>query len=182
MARAVIHLARKLNEPAADPAGFGSVISALGVRVRALGCASQPPLEVTATVTRAALQDLLGDLGDVAQQIADLLAALNTGHEGGCSTVHANSVLDVPARLEALGVTAGLGREAIRAQVLAGLRAVVHLQRSRDGRRRVVQVGVLQAEGDGLACPAALALDPAGRLRPGPAADELERLLYGRGS
>ena len=96
--------------------------------------------------------------------------------------MHANSALDVPARLEALGVTAGLGHEAVRAQVLAGLRAVVHLQRGRDGRRRVAQIGVLQAVGDGLGCPAALALDPAGRLRPGPAADELERLLYRRGS
>jgi hypothetical protein len=64
----VTHLARKLHEPAGDPAGFGSVISALGVRVRALEYASRPRLEVTATVTRAALLDLLGDLGDMAQR------------------------------------------------------------------------------------------------------------------
>ena len=112
-------------------------------------------------------------------EVVDLLAALNTGHEGGCSTVHANSVLDVPARLEALGVTAGVGRDALRAQVLAGLRAVVHLHRGRDGRRRVAQVGVLSAADDGLACPAALTLDPAGRVRAGPAVAELERLLSG---
>jgi hypothetical protein len=68
MARAVTHLARKLHEPAGDPAAFGSVISALGVRVRALEYTSRPQLEVTATVTRAALLDLLGDLGDVAQR------------------------------------------------------------------------------------------------------------------
>jgi hypothetical protein len=69
MARAVTHLARKFHEPAADPAAFGSVISALGVRIRALEYTSRPRLEVTATVTRAALLDLLGDLGDVAQRL-----------------------------------------------------------------------------------------------------------------
>ncbi|MEJ7757856.1 MAG: TadA family conjugal transfer-associated ATPase [Nocardioidaceae bacterium] len=41
-------------------------------------------------------------------EVVDLLAALNTGHEGGCGTVHANSTTDVPARIEALGVAAGL--------------------------------------------------------------------------
>jgi len=68
MARAVVHLARKLNTPADDPASFGSVISALGVKVRALDHTNTPRLEVTATVTRAALLDLLGDLGAVAQR------------------------------------------------------------------------------------------------------------------
>ncbi len=42
-------------------------------------------------------------------EVVDLLAALNTGHEGGCGTLHANSAADVPARFEALGVAAGLG-------------------------------------------------------------------------
>lgn len=105
--------------------------------------------------------------------------ALNTGHEGGCSTVHANSVLDVPARLEALGVTAGLGRDAVHAQVLAGLRAVVHLKRGADGRRRVTQIGVLSPVDGGLGCRTALALDARGRLLPGAAAADLDRLLYG---
>ena len=41
-------------------------------------------------------------------EVVDLLAALNTGHEGGCGTLHANSTVDVPARFEALGVAAGL--------------------------------------------------------------------------
>ena len=40
-------------------------------------------------------------------EVVDLLAALNTGHEGGCGTLHANSAADVPARLEALGVAQG---------------------------------------------------------------------------
>ena len=43
-------------------------------------------------------------------EIIDLLAALNTGHEGSCGRVHANAASDVPARVEALALGAGLGR------------------------------------------------------------------------
>jgi pilus assembly protein CpaF len=69
-------------------------------------------------------------------EIVDLLAALNTGHEGGCATVHANAAADVPARLESLALAAGLDRAATHAQIAAGLDVVVHLGRDRDGRRR----------------------------------------------
>ena len=62
-------------------------------------------------------------------EVADLLSALNTGHEGGCGTVHANSAADVPARLEALGLAAGLRRDALHSQLAAGLDAVIHLER-----------------------------------------------------
>ncbi len=112
-------------------------------------------------------------------EVVDLLAALNTGHEGGCSTVHANSVADVPARLEALASTAGLDRQAVHAQVLAGLRVIVHLHRGRDGRRRLAQVGVLSAVDGGLGCLPALEVSADGRLVSGSAVGELERLLYG---
>lgn len=77
-------------------------------------------------------------------EVVDLLAALNTGHEGGCGTVHANSAEDVPARLEALALAAGLGREALHAQVSAGIDAVIHLNRSRLGKRRIAGINVLQ--------------------------------------
>jgi pilus assembly protein CpaF len=83
-------------------------------------------------------------------EVVDLLAALNTGHEGGCGTVHANSAADVPARLEALGVAAGLGRLAVHSQMASALHAVVHLVRDRGGRRRVADVHVLQRMADGL--------------------------------
>lgn len=76
-------------------------------------------------------------------EVVDLLAALNTGHEGGCGTVHANSAADVPARLEALALAAGLGREALHAQVGAGIDAVIHLDRSREGQRRISGINVL---------------------------------------
>ena len=66
-------------------------------------------------------------------EVVDLLAALNTGHEGGCGTIHANSPIDVPARFEALGVAAGLPREAVHSQLASSLDLVVHLARGRDG-------------------------------------------------
>lgn len=60
-------------------------------------------------------------------EVIDLLSAMNTGHEGGCGTVHANSPADVPARLEALGLMAGLPRDAVHALVGAGVQAIIHL-------------------------------------------------------
>ncbi|WP_058045556.1 TadA family conjugal transfer-associated ATPase [Streptomyces roseifaciens] len=82
-------------------------------------------------------------------EVTDLLAALNTGHEGGCGTVHANAAADVPARLEALGSTAGLDRAALHSQLAAGLSVVIHLVRDRSGRRRVAEVHVLERDGAG---------------------------------
>jgi pilus assembly protein CpaF len=84
-------------------------------------------------------------------EVVDLLAALNTGHEGGAGTLHANSAEDVPARLEALAAAAGLDRAALHSQVAAGLRVVVHLVRARGGgSRRVAQLCVLSRGTDGL--------------------------------
>ncbi|HZA31111.1 MAG TPA: TadA family conjugal transfer-associated ATPase [Propionibacteriaceae bacterium] len=82
-------------------------------------------------------------------EISDLLMALNTGHEGGCGTVHANSARDVPARLEALGALGGLSREVLHAQLAAALDAVVHITR-KDGRRWVNEMCVLQRGPGGL--------------------------------
>ncbi|GAA1651310.1 TadA family conjugal transfer-associated ATPase [Kribbella alba] len=82
-------------------------------------------------------------------EVVDLLSALNTGHEGGCGTVHANSASDVPARLEALGSLAGLGRDALHSQVSSALQAVIHLVRGPDGRRRVSEIRVVDRLSDG---------------------------------
>ncbi|QLE73224.1 TadA family conjugal transfer-associated ATPase [Streptomyces rectiverticillatus] len=82
-------------------------------------------------------------------EVTDLLAALNTGHEGGCGTVHANAAADVPARLEALGSAAGLDRAALHSQLAAGLSLVIHLVRERSGRRRVAEVHVLERDAAG---------------------------------
>ncbi|MEU1076695.1 MULTISPECIES: TadA family conjugal transfer-associated ATPase [unclassified Streptomyces] len=83
-------------------------------------------------------------------EVTDLLAALNTGHEGGCGTVHANTAADVPARLEALGTAAGLDRAALHSQLAAALSVVLHLVRDRTGRRRVAEVRVLERDAAGL--------------------------------
>jgi pilus assembly protein CpaF len=77
-------------------------------------------------------------------EVVDLLAAMNTGHEGGCGTVHANSPTDVPARLEALGLMAGLPRDAVHALIGAGVHVIIHLQRS---PRCVSEVHLVRREG-----------------------------------
>lgn len=79
-------------------------------------------------------------------EVVDLLAALNTGHEGGCGTLHANGAADVPARVEALGVAAGLPRDAVHAQLGSALHAVLHVRRHPDGIRRLDEVGVLRRD------------------------------------
>lgn len=90
-------------------------------------------------------------LGEVrGAELSDLLTALNTGHEGGCGTIHANSIRDVPARLEALAALGGLGREACHAQVAAALRVAVHVSRLPDGSRTVSEMGLFRRGGDGL--------------------------------
>ncbi len=84
-------------------------------------------------------------------EVVDLLAALNTGHEGGCGTLHANSAEDVPARLEALAAVARLTRQALHSQLASGLRVVVHLVRPRGGGvRRVAALCVLTRGPDAL--------------------------------
>ncbi len=84
-------------------------------------------------------------------EIRELLAALNTGHDGGAGTLHANSLADVPARLEALGALAGMSATAVARQTVSAIDAVLHLRRD-DGRRRLAEIG-------------AFALDDSARLR-----------------
>ncbi|TAM69544.1 MAG: TadA family conjugal transfer-associated ATPase [Microbacteriaceae bacterium] len=73
-------------------------------------------------------------------EVRELLAALNTGHDGGAGTLHANSLADVPARIEALGALAGMTRDAIARQTVSAIGLVVHLERA-VGMRRVAQLG-----------------------------------------
>lgn len=117
------------------------------------------------------------------REVADLLSALNTGHEGGCGTVHANAATDVPARLEALAVAAGLSRTALHSQLAAALDVVVHLCRDRgDGRRRVAEVCTLRHGEDGLVrAHPAVVFAPDGTASAGPGEAELRRLLASRG-
>lgn len=83
-------------------------------------------------------------------ELRELLTALNTGHDGGAGTLHANSLGDVPARLEALAALAGMTDAAVARQAVSAIGAVVHLTRV-DGGRRIDRIG-------------GLALDRRGRL------------------
>ncbi|MGW4677558.1 TadA family conjugal transfer-associated ATPase [Micromonospora taraxaci] len=67
-------------------------------------------------------------------EVVDLLGALNTGHDGGAGTLHANTPSDVPARLEALGMLGGLPRAALHAQVTAALQVLFQVRRGDRGR------------------------------------------------
>ncbi|MER6970560.1 TadA family conjugal transfer-associated ATPase [Nocardioides sp. NPDC000445] len=110
-------------------------------------------------------------------EVVDLLAALNTGHEGGCGTLHANSAADVPARVEALALAAGLGREAAHSQFASGVDVVVHLRR-RDGRRVLTEIAVPRRGADGLVrMETAFSVAADDVVVAGPASDRLEALL-----
>jgi pilus assembly protein CpaF len=116
-------------------------------------------------------------------EVVDLLAALNTGHDGGCGTLHANSSRDVPARVEALAVAAGLGRDAVHSQLAAGIQLVVHLRRDGDGRRRVAEIAALVRGAAGLVeAEPAVRFARDGSASVGPAGPLLESLLVGAGS
>ena len=111
-------------------------------------------------------------------EVVDLLAALNTGHDGGCGTLHANSAADVPARVEALALAAGLGRDAVHSQLASGVDVVLHLVRGRDGRRRLAEVATPRRDVAGLVVmEPALCFDADGVLREGAGARRLAEVL-----
>ena len=84
-------------------------------------------------------------------EIRELLSALNTGHDGGAGTLHANSLADVPARVEALGALAGMSDTAIARQTVSAIGLVLHLE-LRGSARVLAESGTF-------------ALDSSGRLR-----------------
>jgi pilus assembly protein CpaF len=112
-------------------------------------------------------------------EICDLLTAMNTGHEGGCGTVHANSTADIPARLEALASLGGLPRSALHAQLASALDAVVHIARDDSGMRRVAEISIFVREpGSGLVhSECAVHFRPDGGTALGAGSRQLERML-----
>lgn len=76
-------------------------------------------------------------------EVVDLLVALNTGHDGGAGTVHANSPAEVPARLEALAALGGLDRAALHSQFAAAVQVLLHVGRDRAGGRRLTEIAML---------------------------------------
>ncbi len=111
-------------------------------------------------------------------EVREVLGALNTGHDGGWATVHANAPADVPARLIALGSLAGLGEHAVAVQAVSALDAVLHVSRTGTGRR-LTEIGVLARRGPDLVCDTALRVAADGAVCDGPAwpalADRLDR-------
>jgi pilus assembly protein CpaF len=112
-------------------------------------------------------------------EICDLLTAMNTGHEGGCGTVHANSTADIPARLEALASLGGLPRSALHAQLASALDAVVHVARDDSGMRRVAEISIFVREPrSGLVrSECAVHFRPDGGTALGAGSRQLERML-----
>ena len=108
-------------------------------------------------------------------EVVELLTALNTGHEGGAGTVHANSPSELPARLEALGALGGLGRQALHSQLAAAVQVVLHLRRRADGNRVLSEIAILRRV-DGMVVPV-----PAWRPGGGLVHPELMDLLATRG-
>ncbi|MFG3703364.1 TadA family conjugal transfer-associated ATPase [Micromonospora sp. NPDC047670] len=111
-------------------------------------------------------------------EVVDLLAALNTGHDGGAGTLHANAPSDVPARLEALGMLGGLPRPALHAQLAAALQVVLQVRRGEQGRV-LESLCLLLPEGPDRLVAAVPAWVRGRGL--GPAARELATLLRERG-
>lgn len=85
-------------------------------------------------------------------EVMDMLQAMNVGHNGSMTTVHANSSADVLRRLEALALMndAGVPRESVRDMIGSAIQLVVHVTRFRDGVRRITSIDEVLREGDEL--------------------------------
>ncbi len=111
-------------------------------------------------------------------EVVDMLAAMNTGHEGGCATIHANSAADVPSRVEGLALAAGLSREAAHSQLCSAVDVVIHLGRGPDRVRRLEEIGVVARQaGGGVDVITGVAFASDGSMTPGPAVDALSALV-----
>jgi pilus assembly protein CpaF len=109
-------------------------------------------------------------------EVVDLLAAMNTGHEGGCGTIHANAAADVPARIESLALAAGLSRAAAHSQLASAVDMVIHLGRDTAGARLVRELGIVQRGAETEVVPA-VRFDDDRSWHAGAALDRLNDLL-----
>jgi pilus assembly protein CpaF len=83
------------------------------------------------------------------KEISDLLLALNTGHKGSATTIHADDAASVPTRIEALGLLAGLPREAIHSQMYSAFDVVIQMRNTGDGKRGVAELAKFTRAKDG---------------------------------
>lgn len=110
-------------------------------------------------------------------EVVDLLTALNTGHDGGAGTVHANAPGEVPARLEALAALGGMDRAALHSQLAAAVQVILHVHRRADGSRGLQEIGLVHRDDTGhVRISASWRADSA----PTPAAGQLRQLLNER--
>jgi len=109
-------------------------------------------------------------------EIREVMLALNTGHGGAVTTMHANASHDVPARLIALGALAGMSQRAVTLHAAAAFDAVVHLERGTRGRR-VATLAILEVVGEQLQAVTAVSVSEQGDLRHGPGWDALSRVI-----
>ena len=81
----------------------------------------------------------------------DMLQALNTGHDGSLATVHSNSAADALVRIETMALMGdvALPLAAIRTQIASAIDVVIFVERTKDGRRRVAEIGDVGAVRDG---------------------------------
>lgn len=83
-------------------------------------------------------------------EISDLLLALNTGHNGSATTIHADDATSVPTRIEALGLLAGLPRQAIHAQMYCAFDFVIQMKDAQLGQRGVASIAKFIKNSDGM--------------------------------
>lgn len=110
-------------------------------------------------------------------EVVDLLTALNTGHDGGAGTVHANSPREVPARLEALAALGGMTSTALHSQLAAAIQVILHVHRHPTGARTLREIGVVTPTNGQVHITPAWCSTPG---RPTPAAPTLTTLLNER--
>ena len=110
-------------------------------------------------------------------EVIDLLTALNTGHRGGCGTVHANSAADILPRLEALAALGAMPRSSLQRLVAAALELVVHVERDQGGRRRVAALAMVRDHGDSVSVTPAFRFDRDGRLASEAAAEDWRQVV-----
>ncbi|MCL1838071.1 MAG: TadA family conjugal transfer-associated ATPase [Propionibacteriaceae bacterium] len=110
-------------------------------------------------------------------ELVDLLTALNTGHEGGAGTVHANSASDVPARLEALAGLGGMRSDTLHSQLAAALDVFIHIRRLAGGRRWVEEVAVIESSAGRCQVVPAVRFFPDGRTQREAGFSRLEKLV-----
>lgn len=117
-------------------------LSVREANVEGAGAVGLPQL-VKATLRMRPDRIILGECRG--EEIADLLRVFTSGHHGGMTTLHADEVDRVPARLMALGLLAGLKPEALCSLAAGAFDVIIHVQRAIDGKRYIRELGVLQS-------------------------------------